>query len=174
MRRVAASDFDAYFNWYRDERIQRHLANPWWDPMLSRDDYYQLKFRHYLTSDGASGVLTICDSTAAPLGLVNYFDLQPSIASCEVGIIVGVVARWRQGIAAGALRLLIDYLNLEKGVNCIRARILEDNFASQKLFEKVGFARVGKSTEMNWSFLNYEWRSGEAKDATSEPYRSTD
>ncbi len=159
LRRVVPEDLDPFFDWYRDERIQRYLANPWWDPTLSRSDYERFRFKRYLDHDASGGVMTICDLSGIPLGLVNYFDYLPEQHSCEVGIIVGVVARWRQGIALEALQLMLDFLSTELQISRVDAQILEENIASQLLFEKAGFRRIGVAPEGNYVFLKYLWEA---------------
>ncbi len=159
LRPVIAADLDPYFRWYCDERVQRHLANPWWDPRMSRADYERYRFQRYLDHDPMGGVFTICDPDGVPLGLVNYFEHVVELHTCEVGIAIGEVERWRQGIAFESLVLLLDYLESELKIARVFAQILEENVASQALFGKVGFRAIGKRLEGNYVFLKYEWES---------------
>lgn len=159
LRRVIAEDLEPYFRWYRDERVQRFLANPWWDPTLSCAEYQRFRFQRYLDHDPSGGVFTICDLSGNPVGLVNYFELIPELGSCEIGIAIGEVGRWRQGIALESLILLLDFLETDLSVRRVHAQILEENTASQALFVKVGFRPVGKALDGNYVFLKYDWES---------------
>lgn len=157
LRRVCSEDADHFFRWYCDGRIQKHLANPWWNPRIDFDAYRLFRFSLYLEPSETSGVLTICAMAGDPIGLVNYFDIDDRNKVCEVGIIIGEVQLWRRGYALEALRLLIDFLAREHGIVSIQARILEENVASQKLFTKAGFAQTGTSREQDFIFLDYQY-----------------
>ncbi len=157
LRRVRPDDAEHFFRWYCDGRIQKHLANPWWNPRIDFDAYRLFRFSLYLEPSEFSGVLTICSLDGEPVGLVNYFDIDDQNKVCEVGIIIGEVRLWRQGYALEALRLLIDFLADEHGILSVQARILEENVASQKLFTKAGFVQTGTSREQDFAFLDYQY-----------------
>lgn len=157
LRRVRSEDADRFFRWYCDGRIQKHLANPWWNPRIDFDAYRLFRFSLYLVPSEFSGVLTICTLEDEPIGLVNYFDIDDQNKVCEVGIIIGEVQLWRRGYALEALCLLIDFLVREHGIASIYARILEENTASQHLFAKAGFIQTGTSREQDFAFLDYRY-----------------
>jgi diamine N-acetyltransferase len=155
LRRVRPHDSEPFYSWYCNGEVQRHLANPWWNPGIDYETYRQYRFSLYLERSPISGVLVICATNDRPVGLVNYFDLDEINRSCEVGIIIGEIQDWRQGYALGALRLLVDYLNVDLGIENVRARILEANVASQQLFAKAGFEFNGTAREQDFLFHLY-------------------
>lgn len=155
LRKVRVHDAEPFYSWYCNGEVQKHLANPWWNPGIDYETYRQYRFSLYLERSPMSGVLVICNSSDQPIGLVNYFDVDESNHTCEVGIIVGEIQYWRQGYALEALRLLVDFLYLDLGIDTIRARILEANVASQRLFAKAGFEFSGTSREQDFLFHEY-------------------
>lgn len=155
LRAVTADDAEAFYKWYCCGEVQQHLANPWWNPSIDFDSYRLYRFAQYLEPNPTSGVLVICTTEGAPIGLVNYFDLDEANRICEVGIIIGELAVWRQGYALAALGLLIEFLVSKFDIAAIRARILKENVASQELFRKVGFVQSGSSEELGFQFLEY-------------------
>lgn len=68
-----------------------------------------------------------------------------------VGIYVGEVSAWGQGIGTAALERALERFEADPPY---RARIHEDNERSQRLFAGVGFEQVGQTgamTEWRWS-----------------------
>ncbi len=157
LRRVRYEDAEHFFRWYCDGRVQKHLANPWWNPRIDFDAYRLFRFSLYLEPSEFSGVLSICSLEGQPIGLVNYFDIDDQSKVCEIGIIIGEVDLWRRGYALEALHLLIDFLARNHGIMSVQARILAENVASQKLFAKAGFVQTGVSREQDFAFLDYQF-----------------
>lgn len=155
LRKVRPHDAEPFYAWYCNGEVQKHLANPWWNPGIDYETYRQYRFSLYLEFSPVSGVLVICTSTGQPIGLVNYFEVDESNRMCEVGIIIGERQFWRQGYALEALGLLVDFLNVDLGIETVRARILEANVASQRLFERAGFEFRGTSREQDFVFHEY-------------------
>lgn len=157
LRKVIPEDAAVFHEWYCNGEIQKHLANPWWNPAIDFDTYRQYRFAQYLEPNASGGVLVICANAGPTIGLVNYFEVDEVNCLCEVGIIIGEVELWRRGYALESLRLLIDFLTANLGIKTVRARILRENVASQHLFTKVGFVQTGVSREQDFDFLDYHY-----------------
>lgn len=156
LRAVRSDDAGAFYEWYINPEVQRHLANPWWNPSIDFETYQLHRFTQYLQAGPQSGVFTICHADGRPIGLVNYFDREAD--SCEIGIIIGDITQWRKGYAREALSLLLSYIIEDFKIHRVRARILKVNIPSQRLFEKVGFVRTGAGKEDGYEFLYYEFQ----------------
>ena len=83
-------------------------------------------------------------------GSVNVSGLHT--LSPSVGIFIGETALWGQGIAKKALLLALDWLKKQE-YNQATATILKENARSIRLFESVGFARIGEAREGEWEYL---------------------
>ena len=62
----------------------------------------------------------------------------------QVGIYIGEVNLWNKGYGKQALTLGLDWLK-SNGYNHIWTSILKDNIRSIKLFESLGFKRIGEA-----------------------------
>ncbi len=159
LRQVQPADAEVFYSWYCNREIQRHLADPWWNPAIDLDTYRRYRFALHLEKSQVCGVLVVCSADDKPIGLVNYFDLDETNHVCEVGIIIGEVSLWRRGYALAALGLLLDFLADDLDICSVRAMILEENTASQSLFSKAGFAKIGRKQEQDYLFLEYRYEA---------------
>ena len=69
----------------------------------------------------------------------------------EVGISIGEVTLWGKGVGKQSLSLALDWLK-EKGYEKVHTTILKDNERSIRLFESVGFKRIGEAREEEWEY----------------------
>ena len=83
------------------------------------------------------------------VGSVNASNLET--LSPSVGIFIGEVTLWGQGVAKKALVLALDWLNRMRYVQA-GATIVKSNERSIRLFESVGFVRIGEAREGEWEY----------------------
>ena len=89
----------------------------------------------------------ICKLNHTPIGTIDIFDFNPQHQRAGLGIIITEKER-NKGFAKEALELTVNYcfsILLLKNIYC---NILEDNTASKKLFENMGFNLIG--IKKNW------------------------
>lgn len=77
------------------------------------------------------------------IGCIDFYDYDPKNKRVGLGIIIFSEAEKQKGYAYEATKLLCDYAFKYLGVHQLYATINEDNTASIKLFEKVGFIKTG-------------------------------
>jgi len=88
------------------------------------------------------------------IGTVDLFNLQPYSRRVAIGIIIEETERGK-GFASDALDVVINYCFEKLGLHQIYAGILDDNVASNRLFESKGFVFSGKHKD--WVFYNGRW-----------------
>ena len=69
----------------------------------------------------------------------------------EVGILIGEPKLWGQGIGKRALQCAIHYL-AKRGYTKTHTTILKSNERSIRLFESVGYKRVGEGRPGEWAY----------------------
>ena len=95
--------------------------------------------------------LCVCDTNGERIGLVDLFDFDPKHNRAGIGIIILNPANRNKGVGAEALKLLIDYSFTILELHQVYANILQDNFTSIHLFEKLGFEKAGvKKQWIRW------------------------
>ncbi|MCR5888620.1 GNAT family N-acetyltransferase [Hymenobacter sp. J193] len=80
--------------------------------------------------------------TRQAVGTVDLFDFNPLHGRAGVGIMV-LAAERRQGYAQASLELLLSYARHTLRLHQVYCSVAASNEASQHLFEKIGFSRVG-------------------------------
>lgn len=93
-----------------------------------------------LSTDGRVNFLA-CDGDE-PVGFVWLFRVDEISARGEIGYWV-TPDEWGSGYATEAARLAIRYATEERGLRKLLARVFEDNDASMRVLEKLGFEAEG-------------------------------
>ena len=83
------------------------------------------------------------------VGCVNFSGLDNW--NPEVGIFIGEVSLWGRGVGKKALSLALDWLK-ENGYTAVHTTILKYNMRSIKLFESIGFKKIGEGREGEFAF----------------------
>ena len=87
--------------------------------------------------------LCICNKEDRAIGLIDLFDFDPKHRRAGVGIIISDEGDRKKGAGSEALSILIKYAFSILGLHQIFANVSEDNRASIKLFENMGFEKAG-------------------------------
>ena len=106
----------------------------------SSADFYEVKQLRLVISSK--------DNTA--LGFIDLFDFDPRARKAGVGIVISNSANRRKGFGKEALLLLIGYAFKRLNLHQLYCNILESNSHSLRLFEDVGFNKIG--LKQDWSY----------------------
>lgn len=113
---------------YNEQQVQGLLAD-WHD----QSHYY---------------VYTICDGKDdAVIGLANLDGINYVNGNTEIGIAITDETRRGAGFAKEGLTLLINHCFDELRLHRVFCRVMADNEASLRLFEKLGFTQEGRQRE---------------------------
>lgn len=138
-RRATHDDLELLLAWRNHPKVYEQFAEQtgeigwhehveWWESRTDRNDWMIA-----IREEG---------ERLRDVGSVNITDTDEKRP--EVGVYVGEVTLWGNGIATAALEFTVEWMS-EQSYSGARATILEGNTASQRLFEKVGFTRVAES-----------------------------
>lgn len=140
LRAFEPDDFKTTIHWRKDESL--------WPLLGSQKHFVSQAYEKKWIEDainGKNGIkLAVCDKeTHQHIGNVYLSKINNTYKSAEIGILIGERAFHGKGYGTAAIRLMLDYAFLELGMHRITALILEDNIASRKTFEKLGFKEEG-------------------------------
>ncbi|MDR9457925.1 MAG: GNAT family protein [Salegentibacter sp.] len=100
--------------------------------------------------------LVICNYDHKSVGLVDLFDLEPKDKRAAIGILIADPADRKKGYGAESISLICDYSFRHLALHQVYANVTTDNEASVKLFEKLGFTRVG--VKKDWILVDKEFK----------------
>ena len=81
-----------------------------------------------------------------PIGVVDLTDIDFEVGVSGVGVMIADPAHRRKGMASKALDLLeVEAKKLK--IHTLLSTILEDNAGSIRLFEKIGYKKIGATEE---------------------------
>lgn len=129
---------DLYENFYiQDGELDWETHINWWNSRDDRRDWIVVINENERWRD---------------VGNINLSNLDSERP--EVGIYVGEISAWGKGVATESVEFVLSWLHRE-GYQEAKARILEYNEASQRVFEKVGFEHVGPARENEREYVKY-------------------
>lgn len=77
------------------------------------------------------------------IGHIGLYDIDYISRKAEVGMLIGEKSYWGQGIGFEITQAAIDYAFNQLNLHNVQARVLENNMASLRVFEKLGFRKDG-------------------------------
>ncbi|HXJ99745.1 MAG TPA: GNAT family N-acetyltransferase [Gelidibacter sp.] len=134
-----------------------------WELSHTQAPYSQYILKQYLENahqdifEAKQLRLVISDYEHNAMGLIDLFDFDFKNRRAGVGILVYEPADRQQGYGSEALQLLIDYSFSHLNLHQLYCNIAEDNPSSIKLFETLGFEKVG--VKKDWIYNNNSYKN---------------
>jgi len=100
--------------------------------------------------------LVITSKINEPLGFIDLFDFDSHNKHAGVSIVLTEAHRGK-GYGKDALSVLMNYSFNDLGLHQLYSNVLEDNSVSIRLFESVGFEKVG--LKKKWRFFKGRYKN---------------
>lgn len=130
-----------------------------WEVSNTQTPYSRFLIKQYLENaqqdiyEAKQLRLAICQDQDFPaIGLVDLFDFDPKNNRAGIGIVIQDNEKRNQNIGSEALELLIKYSFHHLNLHQLYANIGVKNEASNALFTKFGFEKIG--TKKDWLLVN--------------------
>lgn len=101
--------------------------------------------------------LCICDKGQRVIGLIDLFDFDPKNLRAGLGIVILEESNRNQGSGTEAITLLCNYAFGHLNLRQIFVNVMEDNTASIRVFQKLGFVQVG--TKKDWIYTDSTFKN---------------
>ena len=145
LREATDNDLELMMAWRSNPVLYRHFNSQgealkweehyhWWKSRRNRRDWIIVLHEGERTRD---------------VGSVNVSSLDTN--NPQVGVYIGETELWGRGIARHSVSLAVEWLS-DNGYRKARASVAKDNVASLKVFEVLGFKRVGEGREGQWMY----------------------
>ena len=92
-----------------------------------------------------------------PIGDISYRNWNKRNRSAEFGIEIGEISERGKGFGQDALNNFLEFMFNHLNLNRIELTTLADNKRSIKLYEKLGFKKIGVIREMSFDSRNGEY-----------------
>lgn len=155
LRALEPEDLDFIYNVENNESI--------WHLSQTQTPYSRFLIKQYLENahqdiyEAKQFRLVISDYNNKTLGLIDLFDFDFKNKRAGIGIVITDLENRKKGFGNAALQLLVNYSFLKLDLHQLYCNISEDNLASLKLFESIGFKRVG--LKKDWNFTNEGYKN---------------
>ena len=87
------------------------------------------------------------DSEKKHIGNIKLGPIHPHYAYADISYFIGDIDYWGKGIAAEAIKLVVDFAFTQLKLRRLQAGAFEDNIGSIKALEKAGFELEGRFRE---------------------------
>jgi diamine N-acetyltransferase len=141
LRAVEPGDVDLLYVWENDSSL--------WEVSNTHTPFSKYILEQYLENAGRDVFdqkqlrLIIQTLEGKPVGAVDLYDVDFFHQRAGVGILIHRTEDRRQGYATDALTALEKYACESLGIRQLFASIAEDNDASIRLFQKIGYSVTG-------------------------------
>ncbi len=148
LRALEPKDLDFLYEIENDESV--------WEVSNTQTPYSKFVLKKYLKNSHKDIYqakqlrLAICNNDQRTLGLIDLYDFDPKHRRAGVGIIISDTSDRNRGTGKAALQLLLHYAYDQLQLHQLFACISEDNAASIRLFQNIGFEQCG--TQRDWIF----------------------
>lgn len=155
LRALEPEDLDFIHSIENDESI--------WEMSNTQTPYSKFLIKQYLEHahqdiyEAKQLRLVISHYNDVTLGLIDLFDFDFKNKRAGVGILVNNINDRLKGYGEEALKLLVEYSFKHLCLHQVYCNISEDNFASIKLFTKIGFKKVG--LKKDWNYVNGSYKN---------------
>jgi len=155
LRALEPEDLDFIYQIENDETI--------WEISATQTPYSRFLIKQYLENahqdiyEAKQLRLVMVSNKKENIGLIDLFEFDPKNKRVGVGLLIAERKFRHKGYGKEALQLVCTYAFKHLQVHQLFANIGEDNEASIKLFESVGFQRAG--IKKDWTFVDGEFKN---------------
>lgn len=141
LRRMKVSDWQDMYEYSKEECVTKYLL---WEPHKSPEqtqDYLRYLQTRYRTGDFYDWAV-VDKKSGKMIGTCGFASLDFQNNSAEVGYVLNPDF-WGQGIAAQAVRAVLEFGFMELNIHRIEAKYIIGNDSSRRVMEKCGMSFEG-------------------------------
>ena len=144
LRPIANADTDLIVKWRNTPSVVQNL--------IFRQTFTPEMHRSWLATKVATGqvvqYIIIDKADDKPVGSVYYRDIDGHNRSAEYGIFIGEESARGKGLGTETAKLFTDFGFAELQLHRISLRVLAENTAARRSYEKAGFVQEGVFRDM--------------------------
>ncbi|QHI39351.1 Spermidine N(1)-acetyltransferase [Kordia antarctica] len=155
LRALEPEDLDFIYDIENDESI--------WEISATQTPYSRFLIKQYLENahqdiyEAKQLRLVMVSKEQETIGLIDLFEFDPKNKRVGIGLLIAKSENRYKGFGKEALQLVCEYAYKHLNVHQVFANIGEENEASIKLFENLGFQQIG--VKRDWNFVNGKFKN---------------
>ncbi|MCM1044049.1 MAG: GNAT family N-acetyltransferase [Candidatus Gastranaerophilales bacterium] len=139
LRKMTGDDTDRIVWWRNSDAVRKKFI---YQELFTRESHEH--WIHTKVETGDVVQMMICElASGKPVGSVYIRDIDRQHNKAEYGIFIGEADARGRGIGTAAAKLMLRYCFEEEKLHRIYLRVLADNMAAVRSYEKAGFLREG-------------------------------
>ncbi|HRS53955.1 MAG TPA: GNAT family N-acetyltransferase [Bacteroidales bacterium] len=154
LRAPEPSDIDLLYNWENDTDVWRisNTIAPY--SKFTIENYIINNSQDVFTTQQVRFMIDTNNHPIATIGTIDLFDFDPLNKRAGIGILI--IKQYREkGYAFETLNIIENYAKNFLNLHQLYCNILENNIASIKLFEKIGYLKTG--VKKDWLLHDDKW-----------------
>jgi RimJ/RimL family protein N-acetyltransferase len=140
LRALEPDDYKTSIAWRKDDKIWSLLGGPKYFVSEEYERQWVIDTIHQ-TKDIKLAICTVGENKY--IGNAYLTNIDWINRKAESHILIGDHDYWGHGYGTDAYSQLLDFAFNQRNLHRVQALVLEDNIASQKLHEKLGFVKEG-------------------------------
>lgn len=130
----------AYLSWLRDYEVMKTIGRPEYYDQVTFEEVAEYVQR--ITESDVDEFFAIrYEGAFVGTAKAGHIDREAGIA--DIGVMVGDRSVWRRGVASDALAVLCSHMFGAGGMRKLTCRVMANNPAMLRVFEKLGFQQEG-------------------------------
>jgi RimJ/RimL family protein N-acetyltransferase len=154
LRAVEPTDYPLLTRWLNDPDVMIHWGRP--GNTVSHEEVESAERAEASRPNSRKYIIETRDR--APIGQIDYYDLDWQNRSAWVSIMIGDPEFWSGGYGTDAMRALLNYLFRQLALHRVALTAHESNERALRSYAKNGFVREG--TLRDWAFFDGGWVNG--------------
>ncbi len=143
LRPLEDADLAQGYRWERDRDVQHWAQGDRAPDDLTFDDY-RARFAPPFGHPGTLEHFAIVVEDGTVIGFTGYFNVNQSVASAEVGIVIGDTRYWGRGYGREAVALLVRHLFTDLAMQRVHLQTWSGNERAVRSYRAVGFREEGR------------------------------
>lgn len=141
LRKITKDDIDSLFEIYNNEKVMNSIpANIKSKNVLA--DMIEDCEQDFINEKHIRLGISLPANQKEIVGIAKIFDYNKELNMINIGYIIKECF-WNRGIATNTVKVIIDFLFTEIGINRIQASVLPKNIGSQRVLVKNNFQKEG-------------------------------
>lgn len=144
LRPIERRDLEKLNQWKNDETVYQNLGGGY---MPMSVDVQEKWMDSMMDTTGSNKRFMIETQEGDAVGMIGLYSINWIYRTCELGIFIGEIDQQGKGYGSEAYQLLEQFASRYLNIRKIKAYVVSDNGSATKMYNRLGFSKVGELAE---------------------------